>query len=535
LLKALTVGENLRHHPVGAARDFMKSGGFLGKKQARTEPAKSLPPTGSDLTHLLANAQKSPDKSFTLAWQSPSGDNSQYILSILIGGGAQRGDRRGWSSSAIDNSGVGEAEWKLHKEVEGKRTEIFSMRSSDAFLIQTFIEDSIALGGAPTPAAAAWTPESRDLAVSASAPQPSSHPSPSTQTQSPAQDAPQASVESHAAAAPATTSTAPFHEGNLRRVNVRTLMEAFNSHKTTGRLICDIGTVTAEVFFTDGEPVHAKSCHSIYGNRDTMGDVSIVDLLTWKEGDFKFQDGWPAASRTVTMPLSMFLSGEAAAALANAAAAIADAAPVPAATSPTAAAPAPAAPGSPLVAGTTPFAGTAGSAEPPDDFSNVDELIGETYAALIETSGLLKYGMFLMLVRCEFVRFESEQNPFCVASIGLRLTNGQLNDAVLRKVGECFESVCKPLDILAYAKGSCMYAMFPGSTHIAAGSALTEFISKLATTPLDTNIHGSSIQVSIGLAEIPSDGFDFLPIFEHASKLRRAATPARRLVISATR
>jgi hypothetical protein len=505
----------------------MKSGGFLGKKQTRSEPTKSQPPTGADLTNLLASAQKSTDKSFTLSW-TPSGDNCLYILSVFIGGGVQRGDRRGWSQSAIDNSGIAEAEWKLHKEVESKRTEIFSMRSSDAFLIQTFIEDSIALGGAAVPGAvSAWTPENQDLGASASAPQPSSVAPQSTDTQSAGSTPQEAAVSAAQAAAPAA-STAPFHEGNLRRVNVRTLMEAFNSHKTTGRLICDIGTVTAEVFFTDGEPVHAKSCHSIYGNRDTIGDVSIVDLLTWKEGDFKFQDGWPAASRTVTMPLSMFLSGEAATALANAA-------PAPAPTSPTAAAPAPAAPGSPLVAGTTPLAGTAGSAEPPDDFSNVDELIGETYAALIETSGLLKYGMFLMLVRCEFVRFESEQNPFCVASIGLRLANGQLNDAILRKVGECFESVCKPLDILAYAKGSRMYAMFPGSTHIAAGSALTEFISKLATTPLDTNVHGSSIQVSIGLAEIPSDGFDFLPIFEHASKLRSAATPDRRLVISAAR
>jgi Domain of unknown function (DUF4388) len=506
----------------------MKSGGFLGKKQTRSEPTKSQPPTGSDLTNLLASAQKSTDKSFTLSW-SPSGDNCLYTLSVFIGGGVQRGDRRGWSQSAIDNSGIGEAEWKLHKEVESKRTEIFSMRSSDAFLIQTFIEDSIALGGAPVPGAMpAWTPENQDLGASATAPQPSSAASQSNENQSHA-STPQEAPVGEAQAAPAPVSTAPFHEGNLRRVNVRTLMEAFNSHKTTGRLICDIGTVTAEVFFTDGEPVHAKSCHSIYGNRDTMGDVSIVDLLTWKEGDFKFQDGWPAASRTVTMPLSMFLSGEAAAALANAA-------PTPAAISPTAAAaPAPAAPGSPLVAGTTPFTGTAGSAEPPDDFSTVDELIGETYAALIETSGLLKYGMFLMLVRCEFVRFESEQNPFCVASIGLQLANGQLNDAILRKVGECFESVCKPLDILAYAKGSRMYAMFPGSTHIAAGSALNQFISKLATMPLDTNVHGSNIQVSIGLAEIPSDGFDFLPIFEHASKLRRAATPDRRLVISAAR
>ncbi len=528
----------------------MKSGGFLGKKQARSEPAKTHPPTGSDLTNLLASAQKSPDKTFNLVWQSPSGDNSQYILSVLIGGGVQRGDRRGWSQSAMDNSGVGEAEWKLHREVETKRTEIFSMRSSDAFLIQTFVEDSMALGtGAPS-AANDWTPEAEIVKATPPRPEPQSNapqnaplsalldslePPHGGQAQAsrPAQSPAQAP-------APTATGVAPYHEGNLRRTNIRTIMEAFNSHRTTGRLICDIGTVTAEVFFTDGEPVHAKSCHSIYGNRDTIGDVSVVDLLTWKEGDFKFQDGWPAASRTVTMPLSKFLSGEAATALADAAAtaAAATASAAAQASAPPAQAPgtAPAAAASqgafPATSGASP-APSNNAAAGQDDFSKVDALIGETYSSLTEKSGLLKYGMFLMLVRCEFVRFEGGQNPFCVASIGLELPNHQpLTDPVLGKLGECFDSVCEPLDILAYAGNGRLYAMFPQSTHVAASGSLTNFLRKLAATQLDNTLNGSQVKVSIGLAQVPNDGFDFLPIFEHAGKLRRAATPERSLMMS---
>ena len=287
---------------------------------------------------------------------------------------------------------------------------------------------------------------------------------------------------------------APYLEGNLRQVDIKTIMQAYNTSKSTGRFICDIGTVQSEVFFTNGEPVHAKSCHSIYNDRDTVGDTAVIDLLTWKEGSFKFQQGWPAASRTVTMSLQSLLSGE---------------------TSPGTSASAP-----------SPSSGN------PDDFSNVDDLIGATFKLLLDDSGLIKYGMFLMLVRSEFVRFEQGRTPFCMAAIQIESPNGTLSNEILGKIGECFEPACQPLDTIAYAGQSRFYALFPQTSGAGAESAIKYFINNVSTTQFDSTLHGNALTFSVGVAEIPRDGTEFEQVIAHACKLRKQATAERKVVSS---
>ncbi len=161
--------------------------------------------------------------------------------------------------------------------------------------------------------------------------------------------------------------------GSLRETPIRTLIQRFASSKATGRLLVDQGTVTSEVFFTDGEATHAKSIHSIYKDRDMTGDSVVVDLLTWTQGDYKFQNGYPAATRTVHSSIEDLFAGKVAAA------------PPPSsefAVSPAA----PAAP--PKLPGTAapPIPMAARIKVDPDDFSNADDLIGETFSNLIEPS-----------------------------------------------------------------------------------------------------------------------------------------------------
>ena len=235
------------------------------------------------------------------------------------------------------------------------------------------------------------------------------------------------------------------------------------------------------------------------------------------------------------MALTMFLSGAAAEALANPAAATA-ATPTAASTttSPTPAAvnPAPAInPSAVNPAAATmnptpavnpvpvaPLSMPASVAAVAEDFSNVDDLIGETYGALIEKSGLLRCGMFFMLARCEFVRFEIGKIPFCIASIAVGLPETQMTDSALKKIGECFESNCQPLDILAYAGKSRLYAMFPQSNEATVRGALAKFMIAFSSSVLDNNLHGANVKVAIGLAEVPRDGVDFLQVFQHADK-----------------
>jgi hypothetical protein len=499
----------------------MRSSGFgLGKKQSRGDEIRRTAPTSGDLTQLLASSQKNPDKSFSISWQLANNPNCIYTLSVANCGQASRGDRRGWSSNAIDNSAIGEAEWKYFQEVDSLRSDIFSMRSSDAFLVQTMLDES----------AVAGSPQSKVTGM------------PAEVAASPYSNDGQGGYESNEPQQPAAPAV---QEGDLRYTKIRALLESFNKNDSTGRLICDVGTVQSEVFFTNGEPVHAKSCHSISQGRDLVGDASLIDLLTWKDGTYKFQEGWPAASKSIHHPLSMFLAGEVT--IPQPAAAASAPAPSPAPTARTVQktqqeipapsdnfdyvhAPAP-------VGSLMQPAGIGAMNQPqagsPDDFTRIDELIGATYANLVESSGLLKYGMFLMLVRSEFVRHEKGKQPFCFASIDLELPPGaHLSDGALGKIGERFEKVCQPLDTLAYAGQTRFYALFPQIESITASVALKQFMNNINAIPLDANLHGSAVKVTAGISDVPRDGTDFQRIFQHSNGLRGQATQAKKLVSS---
>ena len=477
----------------------MRSGGFgLGKKQNRGGDIKRTPPGAGDLTQLLAAAQKNPDKPFALSWMKANNENSVFTLTVT-NSGAQR-DRRGWSQSAIDNAVPGEAEWKLSLETDGLRSELFSMRCSDAYLIQTLIDEALATGAAPFAAgigAGAATAPAAAGVDSGYAPQALSHNPPSP------------------------ASTPGVIDGNLRQANIRALLENFNLNKTTGRLIVDIGTMQTEVFLKDGEPVHAKSSHSISQGRDTVGDAALIDLLTWKDGTYKFQEGWPAASKTISSPLHMFLSGSV----------VAAAAPPAATSAPTSSqtmgentaqqAPSP----RPARAA---FQAVPGSQ---DDFSLTDNYIGETYPSLIDPYGLIKFGMLLMLTRSEFMRFEKAQVPFCFACIELILPPGvQITAGAVAKIGERFEKIGQPLDTLSFAGGHRFYALFPQTTAVTASQAIKQFMNNIVAIPLDTNLHGSAVKLTAGVSEMPRDGSEFKQIFDAACELRGKATPEKKIV-----
>jgi hypothetical protein len=468
----------------------MRSGGFVGKRQARNEPTRhTSPPKGQDLTQLLGTSQKSPDKPLTWTWQS-EGDRSVFTLSVITTG-AGRSKGGGWSSSAIENSGLADSDWKLMQELDGQRTEVFVMRTSDAHLILTLVDEAL-IG-------AAQVGELRDAIGSAGGPDDDSV------------------AASRRAIPPPVPGTAPVQEGNLRQTGIRTLIESYYYGKITGRLICDSGNVQAELFFSQGEPVHAKSCHTIYQDKDCTGDSVIVELLTWRDGNYKFQEGWPAASKSVTRPMQDFLDGKVSA-------------------TPQSAAPSQSTPASQAGTSrgaTTPSPAVASGQEFFEDFSNVDDVVAATYDLLVEPDvNLVKYGMFLMLAQSEFVRFTTSNIPFCVASIGLGLLEGRIGSGDLRQIGECFHPVCQPLDLLAYASPTRLFALFPQCPGMSAASTMKHFINNVLSTQFDSGLDGSKLKIAVGLCEVPKDGIEFEHVIAHTVKLRRDASDSRKVVTS---
>ena len=80
--------------------------------------------------------------------------------------------------------------------------------------------------------------------------------------------------------------------GDLALVEVSRLLQSILLAKMTGRLDVDHGSIHAKIFFVDGEPMHAD----ING---IAGDEGILDLLTWRQGKYKFEPRMRVSERNV--------------------------------------------------------------------------------------------------------------------------------------------------------------------------------------------------------------------------------------------
>lgn len=86
-----------------------------------------------------------------------------------------------------------------------------------------------------------------------------------------------------AAAAPAVQQTGTF-SGSLKNVQVSTLMQSINIGRMTGMLELLSPQDKACVYFLDGQPFHAVM-------RAAQGHEAIVQMASWNEGTFAFNEG----------------------------------------------------------------------------------------------------------------------------------------------------------------------------------------------------------------------------------------------------
>lgn len=91
--------------------------------------------------------------------------------------------------------------------------------------------------------------------------------------------------------------------GDLAHVQMPTLLQSILMAQMNGRLRIFSINRDAEVFFKDGIPVHAFT-------PDTVGEESIFEILTWKEGEFAFEAKAMTDARTIRQNLdSLLLQG----------------------------------------------------------------------------------------------------------------------------------------------------------------------------------------------------------------------------------
>lgn len=89
-------------------------------------------------------------------------------------------------------------------------------------------------------------------------------------------------------------------EGDLATLSSAMCLQSVALHKLTGQLQLANKTEEINVFFEDGNPVHALSL-------EAQGNASIVELVTWDSGRFKFHHTVRTTERTVSKTLEELL------------------------------------------------------------------------------------------------------------------------------------------------------------------------------------------------------------------------------------
>jgi CheY-like chemotaxis protein len=89
-------------------------------------------------------------------------------------------------------------------------------------------------------------------------------------------------------------------EGALTQLAVGDLLQLLGMNRRTGRLTLSEGSANAEVFVTDGRPVHARQ-------GVVEGEKALFRVLAWQQGAFAFAPTPPCATTTITRTMEAAL------------------------------------------------------------------------------------------------------------------------------------------------------------------------------------------------------------------------------------
>jgi GGDEF domain-containing protein len=96
------------------------------------------------------------------------------------------------------------------------------------------------------------------------------------------------------------TETQVILQGDLVLVQLPTLLQSIQMSKMTGRLELRNHDGKSDTYFDEGKPVHAEYCGS-------TGDLAVIELLSWQDGQFRFFPGERTVERTIRNRLDALL------------------------------------------------------------------------------------------------------------------------------------------------------------------------------------------------------------------------------------
>ena len=252
--------------PLSRLRYALPTCMFGPKKQSAPPPLRlpKLPasPGIDDIHYLLAQAQRNRGRIVEMPWTSADRTVT-------------------WMLTVKCDAGGGEPAWLLYKGDVPNAPLAFSYVSGDVPLVYSLIIGEVA-GTVMQP-----TSQS-DTFVAIKVP-----PALSTAAQ------PAAGPGLDSGNYPRAEAKATL-EGDLKNMQVPSLLQSVAISKMTGRLAIQSSNGPAEVYFDDGAPVHARAL-------DITGEIALMELITWDEGQFDFYPEQKTHERTVSKRLDALL------------------------------------------------------------------------------------------------------------------------------------------------------------------------------------------------------------------------------------
>ena len=89
-------------------------------------------------------------------------------------------------------------------------------------------------------------------------------------------------------------------EGDLQKLPISTLLQSISQSGMSGRLDVRTGTEISEVYFADGVALHCTV-------KETIGNNALIELVTWRSGEFRFWADEKTSLKTVNKALEALI------------------------------------------------------------------------------------------------------------------------------------------------------------------------------------------------------------------------------------
>ncbi len=369
--------------------------------------------------------------------------------------------------------------------------------------------------------------------------------------------------------------------GNLKTTPIPALLKTINHQHMTGKLALENKKLTGEVYFVDGTPVHCLV-------KGTAGDLGIKELITWREGEYRFYPGQKTLALTINTQMELLLKEgltlleqlnyleanglhmESCLVRKNAMISEEELRIRLGKTAPEnveqqidfyelvdnhstifellARRPLTKSEWIPIIFNLV----SSALVQVSDQGSQQNRLanlkafgIDETELQMVSKSflkaetGILTYPAFIYFLDQEYMRYQYFNFPFSVIVFSLGLKKGEhnpiesLSAIAIRRAMQRIAQVKRPVDLLGHFEQADFTMLLPNSNAAAAAAAANRIIEVLSEAPLTSDMDMHSMWSAYGIATIPEDCQEMDKLLQAAKRARDQARHGRERIILA--